>query len=286
MLYLKICTIGSPFRRANCAEENLADQVVGNIGLRWDDRVAIEFIETCIYNPVEQVDRALQILRSSSPNLLLLISLDVARRQMAIDGKALLTETLQLSKEVRSRLNQIPNLRTFDQREVATLDPTRLTVMVEGLGISGFDADMRLHSQLAVMAEMPTLNQLVFILSLGNSQADIQRLVYGFQQLSKEKGKRKKEKLITNYELRITNYQSKLTPREAYFAKSDRISICEAIGRVSAESLCPYPPGIPLLCIGEEITLEVVEMLQYILRSGGIINGASDDTLDTIRVVK
>jgi arginine/lysine/ornithine decarboxylase len=233
---------------------------------------------------VEQVDRALQILRSSSPNLLLLISLDVARRQMAIDGKALLTETLQLSKDVRSRLNQIPNLRTFDQREVATLDPTRLTVMVDDLGISGFDADLRLHTEFDVMAEMPTLNQLVFILSLGNTQADIERLVYGFQQLSKEKGKR--ELRITNYELRITNYQGRITPREAYFAKSDRISIREAIGRVSAESLCPYPPGIPLLCIGEEITLEVVEMLQCILRSGGIINGASDGSLETIRVVK
>ena len=183
-------------------------------------------------------------------------------------------------------MNQISNLRTFDQREVATLDPTRLTVMVDDLGISGFDADLRLHSEFDVMAEMPTLNQLVFILSLGNTQADIERLVYGFQQLSKEKGKRKKEKLIRNYELRITNYQSKLTPREAYFAKSDRISIDEAIGRVSAESLCPYPPGIPLLCIGEEITLEVVEMLQCILRSGGIINGASDDSLETILVVK
>jgi arginine/lysine/ornithine decarboxylase len=205
---------------------------------------------------------------------------------MAIDGKSLLTETLRLSKEVRSQLNQIPNLRTFDQREVATLDPTRLTVMLEDLGISGFEADLRLHSELAVMAEMPTLNQLVFILSLGNTQADIQRLIYGFQQLSKGKEKRKKEKIIRNYELGITNYRGRITPREAYFAKSDRISIDKAIGRVSAESLCPYPPGIPLLCIGEEITLEVVEMLQYILRSGGIINGASDDTLDTIRVVK
>ena len=233
---------------------------------------------------VEQVDRALQILRSSSPNLLLLISLDVARRQMAIDGKALLTETLQLSKQVRSRLNQIPNLRTFDQREVATLDPTRLTVMVDDLGISGFDADLRLHSEFDVMAEMPTLNQLVFILSLGNTQSDIERLVYGFQQLSKEKGNY--ELRITNYELRITNYQGRITPREAYFAKSDHISIYKAIGRVSAESLCPYPPGIPLLCIGEEITLEVVEMLQYILRSGGVINGASDDSLETILVVK
>lgn len=235
----------------------------------------------------EQVDRALQILRSSSPNLLLLISLDVARRQMAIEGKKLLTETLRLATEARSRLCQIPNLRTFDQIAVPTLDPTRLTVMVERMGMTGFAADVWLHSQLDVMAEMPTLSQLVFIFSLGNTQNDIDRLIYGFQQIGKEKGKREREKLvpITNYQLPITIPKSHLTPRAAYFAKSDRIPFNQAIGRISAESLCPYPPGIPLLCIGEEITLEVVEMLQCILRSGGIINGASDDSLETIRVV-
>jgi arginine/lysine/ornithine decarboxylase len=136
------------------------------------------------------------------------------------------------------------------------------------------------------MAEMPTRSQLVFSFSFGNTQDDICRLVDGLQRLIKEKGKRKEEKLITNYELRITNYQSGLTPREVYFGKCDRISIDNAIGRISAESLCPYPPGIPLVCIGEEITFEVVEMLQAILRSGGVINGASDDSLKTILVVQ
>ncbi len=234
----------------------------------------------------EDVDRALQILRSSSPNLLLLISLDVARRQMAVNGKKLLAETLKLAEEARSRLNQIPDLRTFSQVEVPSLDSTRLTVMVDRMGITGFEADVCLHSQLDVMAEMPTLNQLVFILSLGNTQSDIERLIHGFRQLNEEKGKRKKEKGKINYELRITNCQARLTPREAYLAESDRLPLHQAIGRISAESLCPYPPGIPLVCIGEEITIEVVEMLQCILRSGGIINGASDDSLKTIRVVK
>lgn len=235
----------------------------------------------------EQVERALQILRSSSPNLLLMISLDVARRQMAIAGKELLTETLRLANIARSQLELIPNLRTFNQIEVATLDDTRLTVMTDCLEITGFEADEYLHSQLDVMAEMPTLTQLVFSLSLGNTEADIDRLVNGFKQLGKEKGKRKKEKVIpiTNHQSPIINYQSKLTPREVYFAKCDRLPLAQAIGRISAESLCPYPPGIPLICIGEEITLEVVEMLQAILRSGGLINGASDATLKTILVV-
>jgi len=233
----------------------------------------------------EQVDRALQILRSSSPNLLLMISLDVARRQMAVHGKELLTETLKLAKTARSQLDQIPNLRTFSQIEVATLDNTRLTVMTDCLEITGFKADEYLHSQRDVMAEMPTLTQLVFSLSFGNTKTDIERLVNGLQQLSKEKGKRKKEKGKTNYQLPITNYQSKLTPREVYFAKSDRIPLEQAIRRISAESLCPYPPGIPLVCIGEEITFEVLEMLQAIVRSGGIINGASDTTVQTVLVV-
>jgi arginine/lysine/ornithine decarboxylase len=135
---------------------------------------------------------------------------------------------------------------------------------------------------------MPTLSQLVFSLSIGNTQADIDRLVQGFQKLGKEKvnSEQQKVNLIPNYQSSISNYRSKLTPREAYFAKSDRIPLNQAIGRISVESLCPYPPGIPLICIGEEITIETVEMLQAILRSGGIINGASDETLETILVVK
>ena len=237
----------------------------------------------------EQVDRALQVLRSSSPNLLLLISLDVARRQIATNGKDLLSETLRLAKEARSRLQQIPHLRTFDQIAVPSLELTRLTVLVDHLGITGFDADLWLHSQLNVMAEMPTLNQLVFILSLGNTQADIDRLILAFQQIAQdihEKPITNHQSSITYYQLPINNYQSQLTPREAYFAKRERLPLKQAIGRISAESLCPYPPGIPLICIGEEITAEVVEMLQCILRSGGMINGASDDSLETIRVVK
>ena len=232
----------------------------------------------------KKVDRALQILQSTSPNFLLLISLDVARRQMAIHGKELLTETLRLSREARSQLNQIPDLQTFSQIEVPTLDDTRLTVMTDGLGMTGFEVDQYLDSQFDVISEMPTLTQLVFSLSLGNRQTDIERLVAGFQELSEVQSKR--GKLITNYELRITSYKSCLTPREAYFAKSDRVDINSAIGRISAESLCPYPPGIPLVCIGEEITLEIVEMLQAILRSGGVINGASDATLATILIIQ
>ncbi|MDG3493171.1 MULTISPECIES: aminotransferase class I/II-fold pyridoxal phosphate-dependent enzyme [Pseudanabaena] len=233
---------------------------------------------------IDRIDRALQILRSSSPNLFLMISLDVARRQMAIEGRELLTETLRLSNEARSQLSKLPSLRTLSQAEVSTLDPTRLTVMVDRLGITGFEADALFHSQLGVMAEMPTLSQLVFILSLGNHQADVDRLVLAFQQLPSHI---KEPSFRTDRQFSpISMPIPRLTPRVAYFAQSERLDLPQAIGRISAESLCPYPPGIPLICIGEEITAETVNLLQAIARSGGIVNGASDASLATIRVVK
>ena len=230
---------------------------------------------------IAQIDRALEILRSTSPNLLLMISLDVARRQMATQGNGLLSETLRLSREVRSQLQQIPKLPTFNQIEIPTLDETRLTVMVNQLGITGFEVDEYFHAQLNVIAEMPTLTQLVFSFSIGNTQADSDRLVAAFQKLVNLEGGASRRPLDHSFLIP----DSLLTPRQAYFAKTKRVNLHNAIGNISAESLCPYPPGIPLVCIGEKVTEEVVEILQAILRSGGVVNGASDRSLKTILVI-
>jgi arginine/lysine/ornithine decarboxylase len=234
-----------------------------------------------------KIEQALTLLQSTSPNFLLLLSLDVARRQIVLQGQELLTQTLQLANSARSRIQQIPNLRTFHHQQIPSLDPTRLTVMIEQLGSTGFEIDEYLCHQWSVIAEMPTLTQLVFALSLGNSQQNLDRLVQGLETASKEKGKRKKEKgLEINYQLPITNHQLPITnPRRAYFALKKSVPITQAIGRISGETLCPYPPGVPLIFIGEEITVAVVELLQLIGRSGGIVNGASDPSLETILVV-
>ena len=234
-----------------------------------------------------KIEQALTLLQSTSPNFLLLLSLDVARRQLALQGQELLSQTLQLANSARSQIDQIPHLRTINHQQVPSLDPTRLTVMIDQLDSTGFAIDEYLCDQWSAIAEMPTLTQLVFALSLGNSQQDVDRLVQGLEAASKEKGKRKKEKgLEINYQSPITNHQLPITnPRKAYFATKTSIPIKQAIGLISGETLCPYPPGVPLIFIGEEITVAVVELLQLIGRSGGIVNGASDPSLETILVV-
>lgn len=243
----------------------------------------------------DRLTQALALVQSTSPNYLLLASLDAARHQMATEGTARLEKTLQLALEARSRLSQIPGLSLLSSEQVITpgfvaLDLTRLTVTITDLGLDGFTADTILHTQLGVTAELPTLQHLTFIISLGNTRADIDHLVVAFQQLAQDT----KAKASANPKSKIQNLQLRtqltppalLSPREAFFAVTETVSLDQAIDRISAELVCPYPPGIPVLIPGEVVTGTAIAHLQNILALGGVISGCADPSLQTLRVVK
>ncbi|NJO80838.1 MAG: aminotransferase class I/II-fold pyridoxal phosphate-dependent enzyme [Cyanobacteria bacterium RM1_2_2] len=248
----------------------------------------------------ERIDRdrlrkALQLVQSSSPNYLLLASLDAARQQMATQGEFLMAQTLQLAEQARQQLSQIPGLAVLSTehanqtRGFSSLDLTRLTVDVTGLGLTGFAADDILHPELGVTAELPTLNHLTFIISLGNTPADIERLVEAFQQLATRQTKNPvANQPVANQDAEtppnpsfVIPPRSACSPREAFFAPTQTLPIEAAIHRISAELVCPYPPGIPILFPGEAVTLEAVHYLQQVVISGGILTGCADPTLTT-----
>ncbi|HLO47108.1 MAG TPA: aminotransferase class I/II-fold pyridoxal phosphate-dependent enzyme, partial [Kamptonema sp.] len=137
---------------------------------------------------IERLKRALQLVQSTSPSYLLLASLDAARQQMAMHGLELMTKTLLLAETARSRLAKIPGLSVLELLNTpgfVALDSTRLTVKVSELGLSGFEADEILNQELGVTAELPMLKHLTFIISLGNTEADIDRLIQAFITLKK-----------------------------------------------------------------------------------------------------
>jgi len=241
----------------------------------------------CQGNRIEhdRVSKALQLVQSTSPSYLLLASLDAARQQMATQGAALMEQTLRLADQARSRINQIPNLSTLNPEQSPgcwAFDRTRLTVTVSELGIDGFTADNVLHQTLGVTAELPSLQHLTFIISLGNTQADIDRLVQAFTILAKES-----RPVIPQFrQFECLTPQSLLTPRQAFFAPSETLPIAQTVNRISAELVCPYPPGIPVLLPGEQITEDAIANLQQILAAGGMISGCADSTLETLQVIK
>lgn len=240
----------------------------------------------------QRLRRALQITQSTSPSYLLLASLDAARQQMALGGHHLLSQTLALALAVRSQLTPLPGIRVCAPSASALakadcrFDLTRLTVDVSGLGLSGFEADEILHEELGVTAELPTLRQLTFILSLGNTAADMERLTQAFTTLSQRPRSAPAAPAQLPPLAALPLPPMALTPRDAFFATAETVPRAAAVGRLSAATLCPYPPGIPLLLPGEVITAEALQSLQQVHQAGGYITGAVDPTLATLSVIR
>lgn len=248
---------------------------------------------------VDSIGRSLRLLQSTSPSYLLLASLDAARHQLALHGRELMSETIELARIARSKIAQIDKIHVFELDTPTPgckyLDPTRLTVTVTGLNLTGFAADEILTEQLGVVAELPSMRHLTFIISLGNRQSDIDRLVWGLTELATNYAQNTPLNLgsilpWSGYTAHLADFPRVLTkmimtPRQADRSPQCRVTIDQSIGKISAESICPYPPGIPVLIPGEIITAEVIDYLQQIFDLGGEITGGSDPNLETIRVV-
>lgn len=245
----------------------------------------------------ENISSALQMVESSSPNYLLLASLDSARWQFhsdAGDGRKLLT----LAKEQAGRATKIINEETIfctlqrpgtdmDGAFVA-LDPLRVTIVTWPY-ISGFDIDEILIDEYGVYAELPSSRSITFAFGPGNTAADADLLVHAFKSIA-ETLSTEEASSAGSEEKNFPLFQPGprlLSPREAHFRTSTLVPSegGEAIGRISAEALCPYPPGIPILLPGEVITKECLVYLKYIVDSGGSITGCCDPTLSKLRVI-
>jgi arginine decarboxylase len=238
---------------------------------------------------VEKIGRSLRLLQSTSPSYLLLASLDAARQQMALNGEKLMTETIELAQIASAEIDRIVGLSVvkLDQNIPGCkyLDPTRITVTVTGLNLTGFAADDILTSEFGIVAELPSMRHLTFIISLGNRKKDIDRLIWGLTQLASKYAKN------TPLNLEYIDLQDQvltrmaIIPRQANQSPQISVSANLAIGQISAESICPYPPGIPILIPGEIITVEALTYLHQILNLGGELVGCSDPTLTNIQVL-
>ena len=231
----------------------------------------------------DRITNALRLVQSTSPNHILLASLDAARHQMATQGEALLAAALNLAEEVRDRLSRIRDLSVFEPSQ-ATIDRTRIAIDATSLGLTGFAADEILYDRLGVTAELPELQYLTFVLTFGNTREDCDRLVAAYQTLEQD---RRQPPISPPSSLSPPSTHSPLSPREAYFAPTETVAFAKAGDRISAELVCPYPPGIPLLMPGEVISTAILDRLQQLrkLRTTIKIEGCSDPTLTTLKVI-
>lgn len=236
-----------------------------------------------------RLQAVLAVLLSTSASYLFLAALDLARLQMVKEGRAILERTIELAERLRRGVRRLPGLTTFGAEYcgrpgVKGLDPTKVTVGVKGLGLTGQQVELYLRYRHRIQVELSDLYNVLFIVGPGNTAEDIDKLLAALAALVKdEAGRRERTELPPALPPAPRQI---LTPREAFFAPAESVPLAAARGRISTETVTCYPPGIPILCPGEEVTAEIIEHIEVMKSNGYRIQGPQDGGLTRLRVVK
>ncbi len=240
---------------------------------------------------IQRVKQVYQMLQSTSPNYILLASLDMARQQMAIEGKGLMDKVIDLAKQLRQMLSRLPGIAVLEEADIPVIegkalpfDPTKILVDVSGLGITGLEAEEQLRRN-KIEVELVHGNHVLLLLTIGDTEDSIHAVLSAIQHISDTFAETASGEQNKNSLLALPNPDVVLSPREAFRRRKIRIPLAEAKGAVSGESISYYPPGIPCLVMGERITEEVIAYLKHRKELGYMPNGASDMQLDTILVI-
>jgi lysine decarboxylase len=247
---------------------------------------------------IDRLKAVVKLFLSTSPNLVLVASLDVARKQMATEGAALLSRTIELAEDTRRRLNAIEGVYCFGEEQegkpgVFDLDPTKITITVKKLGYTGYEAEEILRRRYNVQCELADLFNCLALYTIGTTQEAADRLVYGVKELAREDRPIDvfSPSGVLNRRIKKGTYALpkippiRMNPREAFLSPTEFVRFKASAGRICAEVITPYPPGIPVISPGEEITQEIVEYLDLEKRAGVRMQGPYDSELRTIRVV-
>lgn len=236
----------------------------------------------------DRVSAALKLIQTSSPSYLLMASLDAARRRLAQHGPALLQGLLEAAAGIREELGRIRGIELFgphllDGDGVFAWDPARLVVRVSGLGLDGRRAAGWLARNHGIYVEMADRDSIVLAPGPGVTRDDCRRLVRGMEDLAAREGRGPAPSFPGPREIPPARAAVKL--REAWFAPSRPVRTGEAAGKVCAEWVAVYPPGIPAILPGEEVTAEMVNYLIGAREAGASFQGPADPGLDYIRVI-
>jgi arginine decarboxylase len=238
----------------------------------------------------DTVDRAVTLTESTSPSSLLAGSLDAARRQAAVHGRELLGRTMAALALAREQIRAIDGLDVLDERlagrpGVFAYDPLRLAVDVRGVGASGYELAPLLREIDDINLELYGQNVLVAVFGMGErSLPEAARLVQALRVAAERVGV-DPDAASTSFAAPPPWGELAMTPREAYLGAQEVVPAAGAVGRIAAESLATYPPGIPNVLPGERLTAETLAYVQRTLELGGSVRGASDRLLHTVRVV-
>ncbi|WP_138493150.1 aminotransferase class I/II-fold pyridoxal phosphate-dependent enzyme [Paenibacillus pinistramenti] len=240
-----------------------------------------------LINP-QRVQTIISMLTTTSTSYILLASLDAARRNLILNGHDLLTEAIGLAGYLRDEINKIDGLYSFGKEILGSeaaygMDPTKVTIHVRHLGITGYETENWLREHYNIEVELSDMYNILCLVTTGDTQETVDTLLKALRDLSEayhQKGE-VKELIVKTPEIP----QLSLIPRDAFYADTEVVPFRESAGRIIAEFIYVYPPGIPILLPGEVITQENIDYIVDHVEVGLPVKGPEDRYINNVKVI-
>ncbi|MFC4076589.1 aminotransferase class I/II-fold pyridoxal phosphate-dependent enzyme [Salinithrix halophila] len=236
----------------------------------------------------QRVQTIISMLTTTSTSYLLMASLDTARRHLAIRGPELIEKALRLADTARKRINEIPGFRCVGRELVGSeatydIDETKLIIHLESLGINGFEAETWLREKWNLEVELSDLYNILCLITPGDNEQTIDTLVRALTDLSQAFYTEEKR---FGGAVRVPEIPLlAVSPRDAFYAETISVPFAKSAGHIIAEFIMIYPPGIPVLLPGEQITQENIDYILEHMEAGLPVQGPEDPNIRMVRVI-
>lgn len=232
------------------------------------------------------------LLSTTSPSVLLYGAMDAWRQHMRADGAKLLDAALHRAASIRKEIETIPGMHVNDRSDFCgpgkafDLDPLQVVIDIQELGISGYRAADWLSEVHRIGGHLADHRRISAQLSFADQAEDIDRLLAALRALAEAAQDLEHGPAVDVPDPTQLRLVQVMRPRDAYFAPFETVPATEAAGRIGVEILTPYPPGIPAVVPGEQLTEAVIDYLRTGRRAGMIVPDAADRDVETLRVVR
>ena len=237
-------------------------------------------------NP-EYVRQIINLTQSTSASYLLMASLDISRRNLALRGKESFEKVIELSEYARREINAIGGYYAYSKElidgvSVCDFDVTKLSVYTQGIGLTGIEVYDLLRDEYDIQIEFGDIGNILAYISIGDRIQDIERLVGALADIKRLYSRDGKDLIAGEY----IQPELVLSPQEAFYSERKSLTLDESVGQVCGEFVMCYPPGIPILAPGERITREIVDYIQFAKERGCSLQGTEDPEINHINVIK
>ena len=226
------------------------------------------------------------LTQTTSASYLLLSSLDISRKRLALSGREIFAKTVEMAQYAREEINSIGGYYAFSSElingdSIYDFDVSKLSVHTLPIGLAGIEVYDLLRDEYDIQIEFGDIGNILAYVSVGDRTRDIERLISAMSEIKRRFGKSGTGMLTQEY----INPVVAEPPRKAFYAKKRSLTLDEAAGNVCTEFVMCYPPGIPILAPGELITPEIIEYIKYAKEKGCQMTGTEDINIERLNVL-